>query len=88
MKRRVFFSFHYEPDAWRAAQVRNLGIVDGNTPVSDRRWITYEIEKSWSNGKGIDMREKRTVTFSACVRFGPIVQSRAFIVPPALSATL
>src|SRR5437762_2848346 len=27
MARRVFFSFHYEADAWRAAQVRNSWIT-------------------------------------------------------------
>lgn len=27
MSRRVFFSFHYGRDAWRAAQVRNCGIT-------------------------------------------------------------
>ena len=37
-KRRVFFSFHYEADAWRAAQIRNAGGLDGNEPVSDNSW--------------------------------------------------
>lgn len=38
MAKRVFFSFHYKPDNWRAAQVRNAGVVEGNTPVSDNDW--------------------------------------------------
>lgn len=38
--RHSFFSFHYEPDSTRAAQVRNMGMVDGNTPVSDNDWET------------------------------------------------
>ena len=38
--RRVFFSFHYKPDNSRAAQVRNMGLVDGNAPVSDNDWET------------------------------------------------
>jgi hypothetical protein len=37
-KRRVFYSFHYKADAWRAAQVRNMGVVEGNEPVSDNDW--------------------------------------------------
>jgi hypothetical protein len=91
MARRAFFSFHYEPDNWRAGQVRNMGVIEGNTPVSDnewesitkggdgaiekwingqlegksctivligantagRKWIKYEIEKSWNDGKGL-----------------------------------
>ena len=90
-KRRTFFSFHYKPDNWRAGQVRNMGIVEGNASVSDnaweevtgggesaiqewingqmkgrsctivligsktadRKWIKYEIEKAWNDGKGL-----------------------------------
>ena len=90
-KRQVFYSFHYEPDSWRASQVRNIGVIEGNNPVSDnawetitkggdnaikrwindqmeyrsctvvlvgsntanRRWINYEIVKSWDAGKGV-----------------------------------
>ena len=37
-KRRTFFSFHYEADNWRAGQVRNMGVVEGNEPVSDNDW--------------------------------------------------
>ena len=37
-KRRVFFSFHYKPDNWRASQVRNIGKVEGNSPASDNDW--------------------------------------------------
>lgn len=40
MARKVFYSFHYLPDCWRAAQVRNMGIVEGNTPCSDNDWET------------------------------------------------
>ena len=91
MARRVFFSFHYEADNWRTSQVRNIGVVEGNRPVTDnkweeikkggakaiqdwidgqltgksctivligakttgRKWIEYEIEKSWNDGKGV-----------------------------------
>lgn len=38
MARKVFFSFHYKPDAWRASQVRNMGIVEGDQPCSDNDW--------------------------------------------------
>ncbi|WP_330258912.1 TIR domain-containing protein [Streptomyces murinus] len=91
MARNVFYSFHYVPDNWRVAQVRNMGVLDGNRPASDndweqvkksgdtairnwidsqlrgrsctvvligsgtagRKWIKYEIEKSWNDGKGV-----------------------------------
>lgn len=38
VKRRCFFSFHYKEDAWRASQVRNAGVVEGDAPVSDNDW--------------------------------------------------
>ena len=38
MARRSFFSFHYIPDNSRAGQVRNMGMVDGNKPVTDNDW--------------------------------------------------
>lgn len=91
MSRKAFYSFHFKPDSWRASQVRNIGVVDGNQPVSDndwedvqkggdsaiqewidgqlagrsctivligentagRKWIEYEIKKSWNDGKGV-----------------------------------
>lgn len=91
MARRVFYSFHYQPDNWRASQVRNMGVIEGNRPCSDndweaitqggdtrikrwiaeqmsgkscvvvligartakRKWVDYEIEKGWNEGKGV-----------------------------------
>ena len=89
--RKIFFSFHYKQDNWRAAEIRNMGLVEGNRTVSDnewetvtrggdaaikrwihsqmygrscaivlignrtsgRKWIKYEIEKAWNDGKGL-----------------------------------
>jgi hypothetical protein len=36
--RKVFFSFHYKPDCWRASQVRNVGTIEGNQAISDNDW--------------------------------------------------
>jgi len=41
-KRQVFYSFHYRPDNWRASQVRNIGAIEGNNPVSDNEWETVK----------------------------------------------
>src|SRR6266571_1764697 len=38
MARRAFYSFHYKPDNWRASQVRNMGVIEGNSPASDNDW--------------------------------------------------
>ena len=91
MARKVFFSFQFKKDHWRAGQVRNIGAIEGNSEVSDnkweqikeegdnavkkwinenmvgrsclvvligngtanRKWINYEIEKAWSDKKGV-----------------------------------
>jgi MTH538 TIR-like domain (DUF1863) len=91
MARRVFYSFHYKPDNWRASTVRNIGTVEGNRPATDndwesiastgdaaikrwiagqldgrsctvvlvgantanRKWINYEIVRSWDDGMGV-----------------------------------
>lgn len=89
--RQLFFSFHFGKDNWRASQIRNMGVVEGNKPVSDndweqvkkggdpgiekwiteqmkyrsctalligaetagRKWIDYEMTKTWKEKMGI-----------------------------------
>ena len=41
-RRRVFYSFHYEPDSWRTSQVREIGTIEGNKPVTDNDWETVK----------------------------------------------
>lgn len=38
MARKAFYSFHYDQDNCRASQVRNIGVIEGNQPVSDNSW--------------------------------------------------
>lgn len=38
MKRRVFYSFHFDQDNWRVSKVRNIGAIEENAPVSDNDW--------------------------------------------------
>ena len=44
MTRKVFYSFHYEPDNWRASTVRNIGTIEGNKPAHDNDW--EEVKKN------------------------------------------
>ena len=37
-KRNVFYSFHFDNDVMRVQQVRNMGVVEGNNPVSPNTW--------------------------------------------------
>lgn len=38
MKKKVFFSFHYELDNWRVNQVRNMGVVEGQQICEPNEW--------------------------------------------------
>ncbi|WPR71571.1 TIR domain-containing protein [Flavobacterium sp. NG2] len=38
MARKVFTSFHYAPDNWRASQVRNMGQIEGNPIATTNNW--------------------------------------------------
>lgn len=38
MGRKVFTSFHYKPDNWRASQVRSMGKIEGNSIVTSNKW--------------------------------------------------
>jgi hypothetical protein len=40
MARRVFYSFHYNPDVMRVSQVRNIGSLEANRPATDNNWET------------------------------------------------
>lgn len=37
-KRQIFYSFHFNNDCWRTNQVRNIGTIEGNKPVSGNDW--------------------------------------------------
>lgn len=37
-KRQIFYSFHFDNDVMRVQQIRNIGIIEGNTPVSPNAW--------------------------------------------------
>ena len=34
----VFYSFHYDNDVFRTQQIRNMGVVEGDEPVSPNDW--------------------------------------------------
>jgi hypothetical protein len=90
-RRSVFYSFHFGNDVFRVHQVRNIGALEDNEPVSPsawetvkrggdaaierwidenmnrrqcvivlvgsetagRKWVKYEIEKTWKDGRGL-----------------------------------
>jgi hypothetical protein len=38
-KEPVFYSFHFDNDVFRVQQIRNMGVIDGNEPVSPNEWL-------------------------------------------------
>lgn len=51
IKRQVFFSFHYKNDVRRAAQIRSIGQLEGEKPVSDNEWeeVSNKTDKEIEN---------------------------------------
>ncbi|XDD44699.1 TIR domain-containing protein (plasmid) [Leptospira sp. WS60.C2] len=41
-KRKVFYSFHYDNDVFRVQQIRNMGAIEGDEPVSKNDWETLQ----------------------------------------------
>ncbi|MDA8248422.1 MAG: TIR domain-containing protein [Rhodospirillales bacterium] len=78
MARNVFYSFHYAKDAWRASQVRNMGVVDGNSPIRDNDW--EEVKKGGDKAiqKWID--EQLTGRSCAVVLVGAETANRPWVI--------
>ena len=38
MKRKVFYSFHFDNDVMRVQQIRNMGVLEGDEPASPNKW--------------------------------------------------
>lgn len=41
-KRQIFYSFHYANDVFRVQQIRNIGALEDNKPVSHNDWETVK----------------------------------------------
>lgn len=41
-KRQIFYSFHYNNDVFRVQQIRNIGSLEENKPISANEWETVK----------------------------------------------
>ena len=57
-KRQVFYSFHYENDVFRVQLIRNIGVVEGNPPVSANEWEVVKKKGDSAIEKWIDDKMK------------------------------
>lgn len=53
-KRQVFYSFHYDNDVFRVQQIRNIGALEDNKPVSANEWESVKRGGEASIKKWID----------------------------------
>jgi hypothetical protein len=49
VKRQVFYSFHFGNDVMRVQQIRNIDVLEGNTPSTANEWES--IKKNGNNRK-------------------------------------
>lgn len=59
----VFYSFHFDNDVMRVQQIRQMGMIDGDEPVSKNDWETVKRNGNASIEKWIEnnMKYKRCV---------------------------
>lgn len=64
MARKVFYSFHYDNDCWRTQQVRNIGMIEGNKPLTANDW--EEVKKGGDGNRKVDKRSARRSLMRGC----------------------
>lgn len=80
MARRVFFSFHYERDIWRANVVRNSGIVDGSAAAGFYDASLWEETKKKGDGAVKKMIDSGLIgTSVTIVLIGAQTSQRKFV---------
>lgn len=62
-KRQVFYSFHYDNDVFRVHQIRNIGAIEENKPVSVNNWEDVKRNGEKSIKKWID----DNMSYRSCV---------------------
>jgi len=61
-KRQIFYSFHFNNDVMRVQQIRNMGVIEGNTPVSVSAW-----EEAKKTPGGIEKWIYENMQYKSCV---------------------
>lgn len=61
-KRQVFYSFCFDDDVMRVQQIRNMGLVDGDEPVSPNEW-----ERLQRASGGVKKWIDDNMTYRSCI---------------------
>lgn len=62
MAKKVFYSFHFDKDVMRVQQVRNIGAIEDNKPVSPQEW-----EEAQKTPNGVENWIEKHMKDKACV---------------------
>jgi hypothetical protein len=62
-KRQIFYSFHYDNDVFRLHQIRNIGSLEDNKPVSHNDWESVKR----GGGKAIRKWIDDNMNYRSCV---------------------
>ena len=63
LKKQIFYSFHFNNDVMRVQQIRNIGVIEGNTPASTNDWESIKKKGDSAVEKWIDDNMK----YRSCV---------------------
>ena len=58
----IFYSFHFQNDVFRVQLIRNIGVIDGNEPVSKNDW-----EQAKRTPGGIERWIDKEMKYKTCV---------------------
>lgn len=61
-KKQIFYSFHFDKDVMRVQQIRNIGAIEGNSPVSANDW-----EKAKNTPGGVKKWIDENMKHKSCV---------------------
>jgi hypothetical protein len=61
-KRQVFYTFHFDNDVMRVQQIRNMGVIDGDEPVSENEW-----EQLQRKSGGVEKWINDNMAYRSCV---------------------
>ena len=64
MARRIFSSLHYKPGNGRVANVRNMGVIEGNRSSTDNDWKTIMWSLDYAIKRWIDDQMTGTSCYS------------------------
>lgn len=62
VKPQVFYSFHFDNDVFRVQQIRNIGVIEGNEPVSKNDW-----EQARKTPGGIEKWIDENMKYKTCI---------------------